>query len=69
MDRLDAVWTITGDYSRAPQWMQDNGLEWVHRMVTQPRALLWRYVTTTPHALIVALRHSDKRVQVMEYEG
>lgn len=76
-DRLDAVWTITCGgcfnfitdyYSRAPVWMQDAGLEWVHRMVTQPRTLLWRYLTTTPHALAIVLRHSDQRVRVMEYE-
>lgn len=75
-DRLDAVWTITcggcfnfitGDYSRAPKWMQDAGLEWVHRMATQPRTLFWRYVTTTPHALAIALRHSDERVKIMDY--
>lgn len=78
VDRIDAVWTITcggcfnfitGDYSRAPEWMQNAGLEWVHRMITQPKHLFWRYLTTTPHALAIALRHSDKRTKVMKYEG
>lgn len=46
---------VTGHYGRAPQWMQRSGLEWVYRAVTDPR-LLWRYLTTTPHALWLSLR-------------
>jgi N-acetylglucosaminyldiphosphoundecaprenol N-acetyl-beta-D-mannosaminyltransferase len=42
---------VTGDYPRAPQWMQRAGLEWLHRMATNPRQLAWRYLTTNPHAL------------------
>lgn len=64
-DRLDCNWIITcggcfnyitGHYSRAPQWMQDRHLEWLHRMVTNPRKLFWRYLTTTPHSLWIAVR-------------
>lgn len=46
---------ITGDYKRAPGWMQRAGIEWVHRMFTGPRGLTRRYLTTTPHALFLAL--------------
>jgi N-acetylglucosaminyldiphosphoundecaprenol N-acetyl-beta-D-mannosaminyltransferase len=42
---------IVGEYGRAPLWMQNSGLEWVYRMATSPRQLLWRYLSTTPHAL------------------
>jgi exopolysaccharide biosynthesis WecB/TagA/CpsF family protein len=42
---------VTGHYSRAPRWMQDAGLEWLHRMAHNPRHLAWRYATTNPHAL------------------
>ncbi len=61
-DRLKAGWLvtcggcfnfITGKYSRAPQWMQDVGFEWLHRVVTNPKQLLWRYLTTNPHALFL----------------
>lgn len=45
---------ITGYYTRAPLWMQNYHLEWIFRAMTTPR-LLWRYFTTTPHALLVAL--------------
>jgi N-acetylglucosaminyldiphosphoundecaprenol N-acetyl-beta-D-mannosaminyltransferase len=51
---------IAGRYSRAPNWMQNAGLEWLHRMVTNPRQLFWRYLTTNPHALfLIATRTSS----------
>ncbi len=33
-----------GRIARAPEWMQRNGLEWVHRLVSEPRRLFRRYV-------------------------
>jgi N-acetylglucosaminyldiphosphoundecaprenol N-acetyl-beta-D-mannosaminyltransferase len=35
---------ITGYTRRAPRWMQQAGLEWLHRMLHQPRRLVRRYV-------------------------
>lgn len=46
---------VTGAYTRAPQWMQNANLEWFHRALTNPR-LLWRYLTTTPHALWLVMK-------------
>lgn len=37
---------LSGMVTRAPKWMQDIGMEWFFRMVTEPRRLLWRYVST-----------------------
>jgi N-acetylglucosaminyldiphosphoundecaprenol N-acetyl-beta-D-mannosaminyltransferase len=34
----------TGDVRRAPQWMQRAGVEWVHRLVQEPRRLARRYL-------------------------
>ncbi len=34
---------MAGAISRAPKWMQATGLEWVHRMASQPSRLLPRY--------------------------
>lgn len=48
---------ITGDYSRAPQWMQDFGMEWVHRVLTNPKKLLFRYLTTNPHTIYSVIKH------------
>ena len=35
---------ICGDKPRAPQWMQDSGLEWLHRLRLEPRRLGRRYL-------------------------
>ncbi|KEQ55474.1 WecB/TagA/CpsF family glycosyltransferase [Sphingobium chlorophenolicum] len=48
---------ITGDYPRAPMWMQKSGFEWLHRMATRPKELAWRYITTNPHALWLIWKH------------
>lgn len=35
---------VCGAVRRAPQWMQRSGLEWMHRLVQQPRRLAKRYL-------------------------
>jgi N-acetylglucosaminyldiphosphoundecaprenol N-acetyl-beta-D-mannosaminyltransferase len=35
---------LAGEKSRAPVWMRDLGLEWLHRLVSEPRRLAARYV-------------------------
>jgi N-acetylglucosaminyldiphosphoundecaprenol N-acetyl-beta-D-mannosaminyltransferase len=35
---------LAGHKSRAPLWMQKAGLEWLHRVATEPRRLLGRYL-------------------------
>ncbi len=63
-DAMAAAWIVTcggcfhfvvGDYARAPRWMQQAGLEWLHRMATGPRYLIGRYLVTIPHALWLVL--------------
>jgi N-acetylglucosaminyldiphosphoundecaprenol N-acetyl-beta-D-mannosaminyltransferase len=63
-ERIKAGWIVTcggcyhfvtGDYARAPLWMQKFGLEWVYRASTE-RRLLFRYLTTNPHALWIIAR-------------
>ena len=41
---------------RAPQWMQDIGLEWLHRLWSEPRRLGPRYLTTNTEFLYRAAR-------------
>ena len=58
---LPRVWWIgcgaalafaAGELQRAPAWMQASGLEWVHRMVSEPRRLVRRYlIDDAPYAL------------------
>jgi N-acetylglucosaminyldiphosphoundecaprenol N-acetyl-beta-D-mannosaminyltransferase len=35
-----------GTINRAPGWMRDSGLEWLHRLLSEPRRLARRYFTT-----------------------
>jgi N-acetylglucosaminyldiphosphoundecaprenol N-acetyl-beta-D-mannosaminyltransferase len=35
-----------GVIARAPRWMRNAGLEWLHRLVTEPRRLWRRYLVT-----------------------
>lgn len=35
---------VSGEVKRAPGWMQKTGLEWLHRLVQEPRRLFKRYV-------------------------
>jgi N-acetylglucosaminyldiphosphoundecaprenol N-acetyl-beta-D-mannosaminyltransferase len=34
---------LAGDKKRAPRWMRRTGIEWVHRLASEPRRLLGRY--------------------------
>ena len=45
-----------GKIRRAPQWMQDYGLEWLFRLITEPRRLWRRYIVLNPWyvSLVVA---------------
>ncbi|PLW75877.1 WecB/TagA/CpsF family glycosyltransferase [Cohaesibacter celericrescens] len=49
---------LSGKNKRAPLWMQTWGLEWVYRIGQEPRRLLWRYLTTNPHAVWLLLTRS-----------
>jgi len=41
---------LSGRKSRAPGWMQRNGLEWLHRLITEPKRLWKRYLINYPRA-------------------
>jgi N-acetylglucosaminyldiphosphoundecaprenol N-acetyl-beta-D-mannosaminyltransferase len=45
-----------GTKRRAPQWMQRSGLEWLHRLGSEPRRLGWRYLSTNTRFLCSAAR-------------
>jgi N-acetylglucosaminyldiphosphoundecaprenol N-acetyl-beta-D-mannosaminyltransferase len=47
-----AVNFVAGDVDRAPRWMQRTGLEWAHRLGTEPSRLAGRYLRhDAPYAL------------------
>ncbi|BDB44716.1 MULTISPECIES: WecB/TagA/CpsF family glycosyltransferase [Mycobacterium] len=51
-----AIDFLAGTTSRAPEWMQRSGLEWLYRLTREPRRLARRYLLQGPVALLRALR-------------
>lgn len=45
-----------GTVKRAPKWMQDAGLEWLHRLASEPRRLWKRYLVTNTLFVIGAAK-------------
>ena len=68
-ERTNAVWVavggalnvISGVIPRAPQWMQDHGLEWFYRFMKEPQRLFKRYFVTNSKFLWYLFR--DKGVK------
>ncbi|MCX7060496.1 MAG: WecB/TagA/CpsF family glycosyltransferase [Gammaproteobacteria bacterium] len=51
-----------GDVKRAPVWMHHSGLEWLHRLLSEPRRLWRRYLVMAPKfVLMVAWRGLRQR--------
>lgn len=48
---------LAGTKTRAPQWAQRAGLEWLHRAMMEPRRLAWRYLSTNALFLLSAVSH------------
>lgn len=57
-----AVDILAGTTARAPGWMQRAGLEWLFRLVQEPRRLGPRYLVTNVHFLGLMLRALAQRV-------
>ena len=47
---------ISGQAHRAPVWMRDHGLEWLHRLARQPWR--WRRMLALPRFVILVLRQA-----------
>jgi N-acetylglucosaminyldiphosphoundecaprenol N-acetyl-beta-D-mannosaminyltransferase len=59
-----AIGFVAGVHSRAPGWMQERGLEWVHRLVSEPRRLMRRYlVDDVPFALRLLAGSAATRIR------
>lgn len=43
-----AINFLTGGERRAPQWMQTVGMEWLHRLLVDPRRMAKRYLVRGP---------------------
>jgi N-acetylglucosaminyldiphosphoundecaprenol N-acetyl-beta-D-mannosaminyltransferase len=52
-----------GIQKRAPQWAREHGLEWLYRLIQEPRRLWKRYGSTIPLFVFLAAR------QLFQHEG
>jgi N-acetylglucosaminyldiphosphoundecaprenol N-acetyl-beta-D-mannosaminyltransferase len=59
---------FAGEVPQAPQWMQDRGLEWLFRLVAEPKRLWRRYVLLNP-AYLTLLALQVMRVSRPSTEG
>ena len=57
---------LSASAQRAPLWMQERGLEWVYRMGREPRRLVFRYLTTSPHAAMLMLARRQRGTRVSQ---
>ena len=46
---------FAGNISRAPEWMQNNNLEWLYRLIQEPRRLFKRYLVTNTKFILNAV--------------
>lgn len=44
-----------GTVRRAPEWAQRLGLEWLHRLYSEPRRLWKRYLTTNSRFIMLSI--------------
>ena len=52
---LGAVFPLyAGLHQRAPQWVRESGLEWLYRLIQEPRRLWRRYFLTIPPFIYLA---------------
>lgn len=55
-----------GTLAQAPVWMQRHGLEWLYRLVREPRRLWRRYLSNNPRFLLGILR---RRPHLTAWDG
>lgn len=69
-DRLGVLYTLgvggyfdilSGRTKRAPKWMQDIGLEWVFRLIQEPRRMWKRYLIGNNKFLWTLIREKSRR--------
>jgi N-acetylglucosaminyldiphosphoundecaprenol N-acetyl-beta-D-mannosaminyltransferase len=53
---------LAGEFTRAPHWMTDHGLEWLARLVAEPRRLWRRYLLGNPRFLYLILRQRLQKI-------
>lgn len=54
---------------QAPGWMQQRGLEWLYRLIKEPRRLWKRYLGNNPRFVLSVLRRPPRIVSVGQLAG
>lgn len=52
---------LTGKAKRAPKWMQNARLEWLHRLLSEPRRLWKRYLVDGPRIFKIWMKYRSTR--------
>jgi N-acetylglucosaminyldiphosphoundecaprenol N-acetyl-beta-D-mannosaminyltransferase len=55
---------ISGHLKRAPRWMQDHGMEWLYRLIQEPRRMWRRYLIGINQFLWLVLKMKYKKTDV-----
>lgn len=51
---------VAGKVNRAPKWMQKYGLEWLYRVIQEPRRMWKRYLVTNTQFIYITLKEKFK---------
>lgn len=60
---------LTGVEARAPMWMQRRGLEWLHRLLIDPRRMWRRYLLHCPRIFSIVLHDALSGPALHGHEG
>lgn len=52
---------LSGEETRAPLWMHRNGLEWMFRLIKEPKRMFNRYIIGNPLFLFRVLKHKFRK--------
>jgi N-acetylglucosaminyldiphosphoundecaprenol N-acetyl-beta-D-mannosaminyltransferase len=55
---------VAGKVKRAPVWMQKSGLEWLYRIIQEPRRMFMRYLVTNSKFLLLLIKEKMKANRV-----
>ena len=50
-----------GNIKRAPKWMSEHGLEWLYRIIQDPKRLAKRYLVDDMKIFSLAIRYGGKK--------
>lgn len=53
---------VAGKVRRAPLWMQNSGLEWLYRVIQEPRRMWKRYLVTNSKFAVLLLKEKFKQL-------